>query len=45
MSAIEGKLDSMRQAQEEDGLIRQALSSNASTAQWPQARLGATISS
>lgn len=36
VSAIETKLDAMRQAQEEDGYIRRAMSSNASTANWPQ---------
>lgn len=38
VTAIETKLDAMQQAQEDDGLIRRALSSNASTAQWPQVR-------
>jgi hypothetical protein len=36
VSAVEGRLDAMRQAQEDDSYIRRALSSNASTAQWPQ---------
>jgi hypothetical protein len=36
VSAVEVKLDAMRQAQEDDSYIRRALSSNASTAHWPQ---------
>jgi hypothetical protein len=37
VSAVGTKLDAIRQAQEDDSYIRRALSSNASTAQWPQA--------
>jgi hypothetical protein len=36
VSAVGTKLDAIRQAQEDDGYIRRALSSNASTAHWPQ---------
>lgn len=36
VSAVGTKLDAIRQAQEDDSYIRRALSSNASTAHWPQ---------
>ena len=37
VAAVGSKLDAIRQAQEDDSYIRRALSSNASTAHWPQA--------
>ncbi len=36
VTAMDNKFEELRALHAEDGLVRRALSSNASTAQWPQ---------